>query len=253
MITDSQNLSATDSDLEENEAGQDTQSVEQLDKSEQEHNTQEQKATESSYQASNFARLREQRERAERERDEALRRLQQLEQSKQQPEEEANPFDFGGSDEDLAEIKHLKMIAKRQAELERQIKEYQQQSTQQTAQARLKSQYHDLEKVVNDENIRRLQQEDPDLAQSLQYNPDPYTKYAAAYKAIKRMGIYQDDTYDAERQRAQTNVNKPRPLASVSPQQGNSPLSKANAFANGLTDELKSKLIREMQDARKKY
>lgn len=252
MSDDVKNLSQVDSNSENENEQQNTEYTEQLDQSKQEAAKAEQEAAEKSYQARNFAELREQRERAERERDELARRLQQLEQEKKQ-EEEKNPFDFGGSDEDLAEIKHLKMLAKKQQELERQMQQYQQQSTQQTAEARLKSQFNDLEKVVTDENIRRLQQEDPDLAQSLQYNPDPYTKYAAAYKAIKRMGIYQEDTYGPERQKAQYNANKPRPLASVSPQKGNSPLSRANAFANGLTSDLREKLIKEMQEARKKY
>lgn len=259
MGNETQNVSATDSSIEDvNETGQDTQHNPELDKSNQEDSERIQKTTSEGYQARNFAELREQAKKAERERDEALRRLQQVEsdrvqQKQKEQESEPNPFDFGGNDDDLAEIKHLKAIAKRQQELEKRLQQYQQQSTQMTAEARLKSQYQDLEKVVNDENIRRLQEEDPDLAMSLQHNPDPYTKYAAAYKAIKRMGIYQEDNYEADRKRAQVNANKPRPLASVAPQQGNSPLTRANAFANGLTSELKSKLIKEMQDARKKY
>ena len=37
----------------------------------------------------------------------------------------------------------------------------------------------------------------------------------------------------------------------MSPQQGDSPLSRANAFANGLTPELRVQLIKEMEEARK--
>lgn len=36
----------------------------------------------------------------------------------------------------------------------------------------------------------------------------------------------------------------------LSPQQGDSPLSKANAFANGLTEDLKKQLQKEMFEAR---
>jgi len=49
----------------------------------------------------------------------------------------------------------------------------------------------------------------------------------------------------------QANTAKPRPLTSVSPQSGESPLSRANAFAEGLTPELKKNLFKEMQEAKK--
>jgi hypothetical protein len=68
---------------------------------------------------------------------------------------------------------------------------------------------------------------------------------------IKKLGIYTEDTYQADRERAQNNANKPRPLASVSPQQGESALSHANPFAGGLTPELKTSLLKEMEAARK--
>ena len=57
--------------------------------------------------------------------------------------------------------------------------------------------------------------------------------------------------YDAEKAIAQRNAAKPKPLASVSPQQGSSPMSQANAFANGMTKDLKAQLLKEMRDAQK--
>ena len=43
-------------------------------------------------------------------------------------------------------------------------------------------------------------------------------------------------------------------VTSVSPQEGAAgPLSKANAFADGLTPDLKKQLYQEMIDARKKH
>ncbi len=53
--------------------------------------------------------------------------------------------------------------------------------------------------------------------------------------------------------RIQKNASKPKPLASVNPQQGDSPLSRANAFANGLTEELKDQLRKEMSESRRGY
>ena len=42
-------------------------------------------------------------------------------------------------------------------------------------------------------------------------------------------------------------------MVSINPTQGESALAKANAFANGLTPELKDQLYREMQAARRNY
>lgn len=255
MVNDAENLSQTDSNLERNEE-ESSGANERLNTGNQEVAAPHEKDDEKNDKDRNFARLREERERAERERDEYARRLREIEQEKKMKEQEEHAekseFNFG-ADDDLAEIRHLKAIAERQKKLEEQLKKYQQESNQMTAEARLKAQYNDLEKVVSDNNLSRLRAEDPDLVASLQSNPDTYTRYAAAYKAIKRMGIYQEDNYEQERKRAQDNVSKPRPLASVSPQQGNSPLSRANAFANGLTPELRKNLIKEMESARKKY
>jgi len=205
-------------------------------------------------QAGHFRKLREARERAERERDEALKMIRQMEERQREATQPEPEEDMGfGSDEELAEIRHLKKIAKRQKELEKELSEYKKQATHMTAEARLKATYKDLDKVLTDENISELSKTDPDLMASIQYNPDTYSKYSAAYKAIKRLGIYKEDKYEKERAKAQENIKKPRPLSSVSPQQGDSPLSKANAFANGLTQELKDSLVKEMQEARRKY
>lgn len=247
MIDESNNLSAIDS-IDVIEQGSDQATQQEAPPAQLvEHQPQPQ-----GYQAKNFAELRDARERAERERDELRYRLQQIEMSKNQ-ESIKEDFNITGNDDDLVEVKHLKAIAKRQKEFESQVKQYQQQYTQMTAEARLKSSYSDLEKVVTEDNIRKLKDQDPDLVASLQCNPDTYSRYSAAYKAIKRLGIYQEDSFEQDKQKAQYNANKPRPLTSVSPQQGQGPLSRVNAFANGLTPELKAQLIKEMQDARKKY
>jgi len=67
---------------------------------------------------------------------------------------------------------------------------------------------------------------------------------------VKKLGIYKPDNYEKDRAHVATNANKPRSSASISPQQGDSPLSNANAFADGLTPELKKKLYAEMLEAK---
>ena len=203
-------------------------------------------------QAGNFRRLREQKDSVERERDEALRRLQELElaQKPVAPEEDLE-IDF--QEDDLIEGKHLKKILKRQEKLEKELKTYKQQYTKESADVKLKSQYPDLEKVLSQDNIKSFERDHPELSYSISNNPDEYSKWVSAYKAIKQFGIYQEDKFSADRVQTEANAKKPRPLSSVSPQQGNSPLTRANAFANGLTPELRKSLLQEMQEARKAY
>lgn len=68
---------------------------------------------------------------------------------------------------------------------------------------------------------------------------------------IKNLGIVPQEVPNTEQERVNKNMAKPRPLISASPQQGDSPLSHANAFANGLTDDLKKQLWKEMDQIRR--
>jgi outer membrane biosynthesis protein TonB len=183
----------------------------------------------------NFRNLRQQKEQAEKERDEALRALQSKSAT---PTLEEN---FNLASDDLVEGKHLQAQQRRLQELEGQVME-----------AKLKAQYKDFDAVVSKENVDNLKSQYPELAQTIGQSGDLYGKAVSAYTMIKKLGIHVEDTHKEDRERAQANSAKPRPLASVSPQQGDSPLSHANAFANGLTPELQSQLRKEMAEARKK-
>lgn len=199
--------------------------------------------------ARNMRFLRESKERAERERDEAYRRIQELERQSKSPDpEEAEP-----DPDALVEWRH---VSKKIRNLEGQIKNQQQAAYEYATESRLKSQFSDFDKVVSKENIETLKDMHPEIAQTLSQSNDMYIKFASAYKIIRNLGIYKDqasDPYEEDRARAQRNSAKPRPLAAVSPQQGDSPLSNANAFANGLTEDLKKNLLKEMMEMRKGY
>lgn len=196
-------------------------------------------------------------ERAERERDELYRRLQQMEAQQQQLKAVPEDDEIGIGNDDIVEGKHIKKMYSQQRqeikELKRMLTQNQQQTAEQTAEARLKSQYPDFDSVVSKANIESLREVEPELAATLNASTDLYSKAVSAYKLIKKLGIHQEDSYVADRARAQTNANKPKPLASVSPQQGDSPLSHANAFANGLTEDLKAQLLKEMMNARRSH
>jgi hypothetical protein len=181
----------------------------------------------------NFRALREKADRIQRERDEALVRLKHYEAAQNVESEALNL----GPD-DLAEGKHLNKVENKIKALEHQLME-----------SKLRSQYPDIDSVVNDDTIAILKAKHPELAQTIGANKNLYSQAVTAYTMIKQLGISQDTTYDADKNLAQRNASKPKPLASVAPQQGDTPLSRANAFANGLTDELKKQLHREMIEA----
>jgi hypothetical protein len=205
-------------------------------------------------QQKNFRSLRQAKEQIERERDEALRIAQEMQlrlQNQTQPNVSKEDDDIHLNPDDIAEGKHLSKVAQKIKRLEDQLKGYQQQSNEVVIESRLKNECPDFDKVVSRDNIEHLKLAYPELLQSLQSTQDLYTKGKSAYTLIKKLGIYQEDTFMNERAKAQQNSLKPKPLASVTGQQSDSPLTKANAFAGGLTDELKAQLVKEMYAARK--
>lgn len=200
----------------------------------------------------NFRNLREKSERLERELEESRRYIKTIESSKSQSIQQDDE-DIHIGDDDIAEGKHLRGYDKKIKKLEDQIKNHQRQSFEMTVEQRLRYKYPDFDKVVSKENVALLNETEPEIATSIGSSMDLESKGEAAYKIIKKLGLYQEDNYSEDRQRVQQNATKPRPVASVTPQRGDSPLSKANAFANGLTDELKTQLAKEMNEYRKAF
>ncbi len=210
-----------------------------------------------------FRELSAAKKKAERERDEYLRRIEELEsrdhrQSAPTPKEQAEEDEsFHLGDDDIAEGKHIAKVDKRAQNkiraLEERLSKYEAKTAEERAEAALRTKYADFDKVVSHDNVAMLTEAYPELARTLHSTNDLYTKAVSAYTLIKKFGIYQESPFNTEKAVALKNVTKPRPLASVSPQQGDSPLGRANAFANGLTDDLKAQLLKEMQASRKSY
>jgi hypothetical protein len=200
-----------------------------------------------------FSRLRK-------ERDEALRRVQEYEtmtarfQQQPQVQQQEPDIELNVNSDDLVEGKHLKAYAKKIQQLEQKLQQTQQQTQSQMAQQLLRSKFNDFDRVVTEDNIERLRYDYPELANTLNSSNDLYSTGVSAYTMIKNLGIIeqpQERVYMADKAQAQKNLAKPKPLASISPQQGDTPLSKANAFANGFTDEVRKQMLKEMNDARK--
>lgn len=202
--------------------------------------------------AKNFRALREQKDKIERERDDYRKRVQEYENRAVPKQEAIQPDeDIMLAPDDLAEGKHLSKMQTKIKRLEDQLKNFQHQSNEISAETRLKSQFNDFDKVVTEDSIVLFKETYPEIFNTIYTSSsDIYSKGVTAYTMMKKLGIVPESTFNPDKERIQANTAKPRPLASVSPQQGDSPLSKANAFANGLTEDLKKQLLKEMMAAR---
>lgn len=226
------------------------EAVEQLEEQVQPEEQQQEQIQASESNASNIRRLREEKERLARENEE-YRKFYEQQMKQAQPQQQEDDDDFGISPDDFVEGKHLKKYYKEIKQMRKDFKAQQEQIMYQTTEARLKSQFPDFEKVVNEQTVQRLREEYPEIADTLNESTNMYSKAAAAYKVIRNMGIYQDPGSQADRQRVYNNTSKPRPANALNGQQSGTPLSRANAFSEGLTPELKRQLLEEMENSRR--
>ena len=210
-----------------------------------------------SEQVLNFRAIKEKAKQMERERDgyaKELAMFQERFKQTQVPQPTPEEIDtFGMNPDDLVEGKHLSKVSKKIQDLENKLAAAQNQSYMTNTEARLKAQFPDLDKVLTPDNIETFRYAFPELASTIDSTQDIYTKAVSAYTMIKKFGVYQEPGNNPEKEIAKKNAAKPRPLTSVAPQQGDSPMSRANAFANGLTKELQEQMWREMSNARKDY
>jgi len=205
----------------------------------------------------NFRSLKEkadrERDRADRERERAdrleneIRRQQQYSQPHQSQAEQE--VDERLNEEDLVTGKHISKVEKKYKKEINQMREELAQTKQQIADSVLRANYPDIAKVITADNIRRLAEEEPELAQGLDGISDYTTKVQATYKSLKRLGIYTEDNYEKDRDRVQKNASKPKTLSSISPQQGDSPLARANVFAQ--TDDSEAAQLKRYEDMMK--
>lgn len=189
---------------------------------------------------------------------EARRKMQDLERKNYELEEREKARDvatrtpekeddgMGLADTDLAEGKHLKSLNKELKQLRAQLREQQVSSID----LRLQAKYADFGSVVSAENIQTLKETEPELAESLRHQPDPYQQGVAAYRLIKSLGIQKASSpANPDKERARTNTQKPVSVNAVTKQ---SAIGNAHLFENGLTKELKASLWKEMQELSKR-
>lgn len=189
----------------------------------------------------NWREMRKKVERLEKEAEEL--RQQQL-QKQSEPDIDPDEFLTYGQ---LQKIKQEEEAKRAKQEQERLAKEREAQIEREKMEApqKLKSQYKDFSDIVTQENINKLVKEDPEIAQSLEvYNDKPYIQGKLAYEIIKaRYGQPRYDEYTEKK--IQDNLSQPTPSSAIKRSQA---LSSADAFANGLTPELKEQLWKEMEE-----
>jgi len=206
--------------------------------------------------------MRELKERAEWERDQAMKLLkenreylqsypqQQKQQQYEEPETEL-------SDADVVQAKHVKKILSPVLQELKAVKEelntYRKQTAVSTDELRLKASYPDFDRIVTMDNVKAFANAYPELAKSIDAGSDVYAKGSSVYTLIKQFGIGQDQQLQQQQDLIQKNLSKPRPISSVSPQTGSSPLTRANPFANGMTKEVEDALRAEMYLYSSKY
>jgi hypothetical protein len=201
--------------------------------------------------------LREERERLERrldqerkEKEELIRYMQQNQQAQQQPVPEEEEYQ-APADEYL-EGKHLnKSQQQMKLRIDRESKarqESERRMYEMMVQQQLMMDLPDYRQVFTAENLDKLEKMNPDLAKSLIANPDPLSKRKATYDAIKALVIpgkakeMEVRDLKAQSEKVAKNFNKPVPTSATM----SSPLSKANAFADGnLTEERKTELFED--------
>jgi len=193
----------------------------------------------------NFARLRQKAEAAERRNEELERQLAAAQTQYNEPEEDLNLY---MSDDDLAEGRHLSKVEKKIQKLENKISQYEYQNNQVAIENSIKVEYPDFYEVVSKANVQRLADEYPEILATLKSSKDLYAQGISAYTMIKKLGIVPDDGM-ASLSRIKANSVKPKTASSISTQRGETPLAKANPFAEGLTPELKAALLKEMNDS----
>jgi len=199
--------------------------------------------------AANLVKLREAKERAEKEKAELEAQLKSYKQQQEgaAPQEDGIPYE----DNDFVEGRVLKHEI---TTLKKQLEAFQKQQIQTTDEEKLRRQYSDFDEIVNPDNMKLFKEKDPEMADIIARSQSSlYSRGAAAYKRIKELTYSVKDNHAQDREKAHSNMSKPRPMNSVSPQSGDSPLSMANAFANGLTPELKKQLWKEMEEAAKRH
>ena len=187
----------------------------------------------------------------------------------QQQQKFENPED-SLPDDGIPDNKLIKLMTKQLREQSKIIEQMQQDTQQFKNRVELKADMHDFDDVVNEENLERLREEEPDVYEALDTSSNSLKAKKAAYKVIKKMilpptsvpinDLEARSSRNDDAQRAQEidkrkileNQQKPRSLSSINPSKAPSPLELAAQYGDVMTDAERAKWQTKMYDARRR-
>lgn len=140
--------------------------------------------------------------------------------------------------------KYVSKLKQQVRQTNKQFEEYTKQQDTKIAVTSLKSQYQDFDSVVNEDNLTRFAQEEPEIYRSILSNPDVYDRGKAAYNMIKK-------TVRSEQRQEPTQAQmKPRSAASAGPQVAQTPLSTIGDYDRRiLSDSDRDRILRAAKAA----
>lgn len=190
----------------------------------------------------NWRKLRQEKEEREREAQEYKRQLEEMRQQ-QQGQQQTQQQQASPDPNDIPTW----------GEVQKYMEQYQKQVSNVTAETKLKQQYPDFDQVVNQNTIAKLRDQYPELAQGIANTNDMYAQGKSAYTLVKKLGLSpEQQQYESSKQQVQQNASTPRPAQGGSGQNADTPLSHAHAFSNGLDEQTKKQLYKEMKEAQKR-
>lgn len=203
-------------------------------------------------QEENWRQIRQRLDAYERERVEFKQYLENMQpKNAPQPQEDEIDIRDGEFVEGQTVKKYIKDLNKKLEETKKELHQIKSQSSEVTAEMRLKQEFPDYYSVVTEDNIRSLATFKPALYRSIMASPDLYDRGYSAYEMIKNSGLGQE-RYPEVDKKIEENRNKPKSAASLNAQVSDSPLSKANDYDRRvLTEERKEQLRRQVEEAKR--
>lgn len=195
----------------------------------------------------NLRYLRERAEAAER-RAAELEYQMKLREQQSKPQVQIDDDEMNIEDDSYIEGRQLKKyvnkLKQQVSQTNKQFEEYTKQQDSKIAVNSLKSQYQDFDSVVNEDNLNKFAQEEPEIYRSILSNPDVFDRGKAAYNMIKK-------TFRSE-QRVEPiqQSGKPRSAASAGPQTAQTPLSTIGDYDRRiLSDADRDRILRAAKAA----
>jgi hypothetical protein len=188
----------------------------------------------------NFAKLREKSEVAEKKSAELERQLKELlrrEEERNRPAPVKEEDELSSlADDDILTVKQAKKLATMQAE--QLINKTLEQRERATLPERVRGKFDDYDAIMTEANIKKLEQDEPGLAQACSVAPNPWE---ATYKIVKKFIVPQQETKAIKGdEKMKENLSKP---ASVNSAGRQGPLNNANLWSEASKEDLYKEMM----------